>query len=137
MLTAGFWLWTDGGALSIYAFYVWTGLIATVAVVQIWLLVSEDLDPSLAKRAFGVIGAGSLIGATFGSAVAGVLLSFTGPRNLILVASALLVGSSRFRRWPGGPSPAEQRLLRRHPRRRSDHTGEPPVPAPDAHPRRD
>ena len=116
VLTAGFWLWTDGGALAIYAFYVWTGLIATVAVVQIWLLVSEDLDPSLAKRAFGVIGAGSLIGATFGSALAGALLSFTGPRHLILVASSLLVGSSLlpalvWRRT----SPVEQRLLRRHP----------------------
>ncbi len=116
VLTAGFWLWTDGGALSIYAFYIWTGLIATVAVVQIWVLVAEDLDPSLAKRAFAVIGAGALIGATFGSAVAGVLLSNTSPRNLILVASSLLVGSSvlpalAWRRTSAG----EQRLLRRAP----------------------
>ena len=116
VLTAGFWLWTAGGAMMIYAFYIWTGLIATVAVVQIWLLVGDDLDPSLAKRAFAVIGAGALIGATFGSAVAGALLSFTEPRNLILVASSLLVGSSllpalAWRRTSAG----EQRLLRRAP----------------------
>jgi ATP:ADP antiporter, AAA family len=94
IVTAGFWLWSDDGTASIYTLYVWTGLIATVAVVQVWLLVSEELDPSQAKRAFGVIGAGALIGATFGSGVASALLSFTPPRNLILVASSLLVGSS-------------------------------------------
>ena len=123
VLTAGFWLWTDGGALSIYAFYVWTGLIATVAVVQIWVLVGEDLDASLAKRAFAVIGAGSLIGATFGSAAAGALLSFTGPRHLILVASSLLVGSSllpalAWRRTSAG----EQRMLRRASAPEATHT---------------
>jgi ATP:ADP antiporter, AAA family len=116
VLTAGFWLWTDGGEVSIYSFYIWTGLIATVAVVQVWLLVGEALDPNQAKRAFAIIGAGALIGATFGSAVASALLRFTGPRSLILVASALLVGSSALPAlgWRRGPF-GEQRQPRRAP----------------------
>lgn len=88
--TAGFWFWTGGGAAAIYAFYVWTGLLATVAVVQLWLAIADEWDATLAKRAYAVIGAGGLIGATAGSAVAGALLQRLAPRDLILVAAAIL-----------------------------------------------
>ncbi|HWM88674.1 MAG TPA: MFS transporter, partial [Kofleriaceae bacterium] len=116
VITAAFWLWTDGSQWSIYALYVWTGLIATVAVVQVWLLVGEELDPSQAKRAFTVIGAGALIGATFGSAVAGAMLGFTSPRHLILVASGILVASSLLPALAWRSSGAgDQRPLRRQP----------------------
>lgn len=89
--TAGFWLWTGGGAAAIYAFYVWTGLLATVAVVQLWLAIADEWDATLAKRAFAVVGAGGLVGATAGSAAAGALLTALAPRDLILVAAAVLL----------------------------------------------
>ncbi len=88
--TAGFWLWAGHGEASLYALYVWTGLIATIVVVQLWLLVADAFDPALAKRAFAVIGAGGLIGATFGSALAGAFLRVIDARDLVLVASALM-----------------------------------------------
>ncbi len=88
--TAGFWLWAGYGETSLYALYVWTGLIATIVVVQLWLLVADAFEPARAKRAFAVIGAGGLIGATFGSALAGALLNVIAPRDLVLVAGALM-----------------------------------------------
>src|SRR5688500_7713837 len=92
--TAAFWLWTGQGDASLYAFYVWTGLIATVVVVQLWLLVGAAIDPGQAKRAFAIIGVGGLIGATFGSALAAALQTVLAPRHLILLAGAILALSS-------------------------------------------
>jgi HEAT repeat protein len=89
--TAAFWFWTGGGPAAIYAFYVWTGLLATVAVVQLWLAIADEWDATLAKRAFAVIGAGGLVGATAGSATAGALLQTLEPRDLILVAAGVLL----------------------------------------------
>ena len=88
--TAGFWVWAGHGETALYGLYVWTGLIATIVVVQLWLLVGDTFDPGHAKRAFALIGAGGLIGATFGSALAGALLGVVGPRDLVLVASAVM-----------------------------------------------
>jgi ATP:ADP antiporter, AAA family len=89
--TAAFWFWTGGGAAAIYAFYVWTGLLATVVVVQLWLAIADEWDATLAKRAFAVVGAGGLIGATAGSAAAGALLQSLAPHDLILIAAAILL----------------------------------------------
>ena len=88
--TALFWMWAGHGETSFYGLYVWTGLIATLGVAQLWLLVSHAFDPAQAKRAFAVIGAGGLIGATVGSVLAGGLVRVMGARDLVLVASAIL-----------------------------------------------
>lgn len=113
--TAGFWLWVGRGEASLHALYVWTGLIATIVVVQLWLLVADAFDPTRAKRAFAVIGAGGLVGATFGSALAGVLLTVITPRDLVLVASALMAlsGAVPALAWRGRAAPA---LRSRRPR---------------------
>jgi ATP/ADP translocase/HEAT repeat protein len=105
--TAGLWLWAGHGDTSLYGLYVWTGLIATMVVVQLWLLVGEAFDPGLAKRAFAVIAAGGLVGATFGSALAGALLNVIGPRDLVLVASALMAlsGVVPVLGWRGPAAP--------------------------------
>lgn len=91
-VTSGFWFVGDrAGTGALYAFYIWTGLLATVVVAQFWILLSDRFDVSSAKRAYAVIAAGGLLGATVGSAGAGALLTFTGPRVLLLVAPAVLV----------------------------------------------
>jgi AAA family ATP:ADP antiporter len=118
--TAGFWFWT-GGSASLYAFYVWTGILATVAVVQLWLAIADEWDATLAKRAFAVVGAGGLVGATAGSAAAGALLGWLEARDLILVAAGILLAA-------GGASalvlPQSASVPARPPRRRPDE----PVP---------
>ncbi|MCA9644512.1 MAG: hypothetical protein KC492_27660, partial [Myxococcales bacterium] len=78
-----------------FALYVWTGLFATVAVVQFWLLQAEALDVDQAKRSFAFIGAGGLVGAVIGSSLAGLLLMRFQPSSLLL-ASAVLLAVTAF-----------------------------------------
>jgi MFS family permease len=114
--TAGFWLRAGHGETSLYGLHVWTGLIAAIVVVQLWLLVADAFDPALAKRAFAVIGAGGLIGATFGSALAGALLRGVGPRDLVLVASGLMAlsGIVPALAWHGSTLPEPRPSRRPH-----------------------
>lgn len=73
-----------------FALYVWTGLFATVAVVQFWLLQAAALDVNQAKRSFAFIGAGGLVGAVLGSGAAGLLLLRFEPSALLLAAAGVL-----------------------------------------------
>lgn len=73
------------------ALYVWTGLLATSVVVELWLVVARILDFGQAKRVFAVVGAGGLAGAVLGSAISGGLLMMMGPRALLLVAASILL----------------------------------------------
>ncbi|HUS66416.1 MAG TPA: MFS transporter [Kofleriaceae bacterium] len=111
--TALFWLWVGQGDASLHAFYVWTGLIATVVVVQLWLLVGASIDPGQAKRAFATVGVGGLVGATFGSALSAALLTVLEPRHLILVAGAIIGLTALLPalawRWPSAPKPRRTR----------------------------
>ncbi len=93
----GFWFLSSlaGSTWSLVTFYVWTGLFATVAVVQFWLLLGDVLDLSQAKRVFAFIGAGGLVGAVLGSGLAsGVLMKL--PAQALLVTASLLFVVASF-----------------------------------------
>ncbi len=92
--TGSFWWFTaTGTSWGLGALYVWTGLFATALIVQFWLQLGDVFDVTSAKRLFSLIGAGALIGALFGSSLAGTLLSLLAidPRTLLLIASGLFV----------------------------------------------
>jgi ATP:ADP antiporter, AAA family len=96
VVTASFWLLSSlqGSATALIGLYVWTGLLASVVVVQFWLMLGDVMDLGQAKRAFALIGGGGLLGATLGSLLAsGALLFFTA-RSLPLVAAGLLLCAS-------------------------------------------
>jgi hypothetical protein len=82
-------------ASSLVAFYVWTGLIVTVVVVQFWVQLSDVLHIGQAKRVYAWIAAGGLVGATLGSGIASALLLVSSARSLPL-AAALIYGSAAF-----------------------------------------
>jgi ATP:ADP antiporter, AAA family len=73
------------------ALYVWTGLCATVVVVQFWLLLGDVFNVTQAKRLFSIIGAGGLVGATLGSGAASLLLTVLDARALLLAAGGLFI----------------------------------------------
>jgi ATP/ADP translocase len=56
-----------------FALYVWTGLVATLVVPSFWTMLDRSLRIAEAKRVFGAIGAGGVLGAMVGSAMASVL----------------------------------------------------------------
>src|SRR5687767_293912 len=92
----GFWFLSSlaGSTWSLVTFYVWTGLFATVAVVQFWLLLGDVLDLSQAKRVFAFIGAGGLVGAVIGSGLASAVLMTLPAQALLVLASSLFVVAS-------------------------------------------
>ncbi|MEM9692395.1 MAG: MFS transporter, partial [Myxococcota bacterium] len=95
VVTASFFAITASQeAMALGALYVWTGLLATVVVVQFWLQLGDVLDVGQAKRLFSIIAAGGLVGATLGSAGASALLEVTSARHLLLLAGSLFVFAS-------------------------------------------
>lgn len=81
-------------AVSIWVLYVWTGVFGTVALIHFWLSLSGAFTVTQAKRLFGFVGAGALVGAIAGSALARVLVSVTETRNLVLLAAGCMAAAA-------------------------------------------
>lgn len=78
-----------------FLLYVWTGLFATVTVVQFWLLIDDVVDVGKAKRIFGPVASGGVLGATLGSLLAERLVDAGLPPHTLIAAAggALLLGA--------------------------------------------
>jgi len=111
------------------ALYVWTGLVATLMSLAFWLLLAETFTIAQARRLYGAIGLGSLLGAISGGglarAVAGwfhaehllaasaAVLAVTalGPAQLLTTAAQRLDQDARG----GAPIALQPKAVRRHP----------------------
>lgn len=101
-----FWFLVDSGATWVfYALYIWSGVVATLVLVQFWLAMGDRFTATEAKRVFAVIGTGSVLGAILGSGLAAALSLVIGARQLILVAAALLAATALASRFSGGKTP--------------------------------
>jgi AAA family ATP:ADP antiporter len=87
-VTAAFWA-TAPTSIAVNAFYVWTALFSSVIFSQFWLGPTDVFDAAQAKRVFGFIGAGGLVGAVAGAAAAKFVLLVAPPRALLLVSAAM------------------------------------------------
>jgi AAA family ATP:ADP antiporter len=91
-IDVGFWVASSWkGTWFLYALYVWTGIFASWVIVQFWLLLGQSFTVGQAKRIFGFIGAGSVLGAVGGAALARTLAGFLPAQHLLLGAAATLV----------------------------------------------
>lgn len=91
LVTFGFWaLVGQAGPWVLYALYTWTGVFVTLVVVRFWSLLGDLFTVSQAKRLYALIGAGSVLGALFGSLVARTLSMSLEPRHLLLATTGLL-----------------------------------------------
>lgn len=72
---------------GLYALYVWSGIIAALALTHFWSLLGEALSVTQAKRLYPLIGAGSVVGALLGSALASALAQRIGTDTLLLWAA--------------------------------------------------
>lgn len=86
-----FWWQMEGDAANWVAagFYVWVAIATALLLTQLWSLTNTFLDARQARRLFGFVGAGSLLGGVVGGQVA----SWTRdePRHALLVAAVMLV----------------------------------------------
>src|SRR5215510_13001350 len=62
LLTAVFGLQSSRSDLTLYALYAWTGLFASWVTVQIWTLLGRAYTITQAKRLYGLIGSGAVLG---------------------------------------------------------------------------
>jgi len=85
------WLLSTGGPWVSMAFYVWVSLTFVALVSQFWAITSHALDSRQARRLFGLIGAGGLLGSVAGGQVARLAAESIGAEAALLLAGFILV----------------------------------------------
>lgn len=118
IVTLGFWSIGDTPpGFTLYALYIWSGLFATLTVLRFWTLLGEYFSIRQAKRLYGLIGAGSVLGSIVGSAAARAIVEMY-PARTLLLASALAIALGGIlvawllpRRSADEPALAERRRL--------------------------
>ncbi|OGG53265.1 MAG: hypothetical protein A3F84_05145, partial [Candidatus Handelsmanbacteria bacterium RIFCSPLOWO2_12_FULL_64_10] len=79
-----------GGPWAVYAFYVWVNLYGLTAASLLWLLTNSTFNPREARRLFGLIGTGSIVGVILGGLFTRQVVETVGTENLLLVCVGLL-----------------------------------------------
>jgi len=91
-----FWTWsassvTESGALFV-AIYIWVGVFSVLAPSQVWTLANYVMTTREAKRSFGFIGSGAILGWIVGGLATRTAVSRFGTEIMLaLVALSLLV----------------------------------------------
>ncbi|MBI4542697.1 MAG: cyclic nucleotide-binding domain-containing protein [Gemmatimonadetes bacterium] len=77
-------------------FFIWAAIYSVLTVSQFWLLANLAFDARQAKRLFGFVGTGGILGAIVGSWATSVLvrLPAVGRTNIVLVSAATLVAAA-------------------------------------------
>lgn len=89
---AGFWwLIQLNIAWVVYAFNIWVSLFSIILVSQGWLIAANIFTSREAKRLYGILGVGSVIGAAFGGTFTAYTVRLVGTTNLILVCAGMVV----------------------------------------------
>jgi AAA family ATP:ADP antiporter len=84
------WVLRSGTLLTSGAFYIWAKLYPLLLVSQFFLVANEMFTTPQAKRLFGFIGAGGILGGITGSTIAGAFATAVGSAQLLLVSVGLL-----------------------------------------------
>jgi ATP:ADP antiporter, AAA family len=88
VVTFGFWVLVQtAGRWVPFALYTWSGVLATLIVVRFWTVLASLFTVTQAKRVFGPVGSGSVLGAIVGSAVARLLTQTLPPQWVVLSAA--------------------------------------------------
>src|SRR5215510_9746602 len=72
-------------------FYVWVGLFGVLAPTQVWTLANYLLTTREAKRIFGVVGGGAILGAIFAGFFSKTVAKAFGAESLLLGMALLLL----------------------------------------------
>ncbi len=75
--------------LSIASFYVWVSIFGAIGTSQFWLIAAQMNDPRSAKRLFGMIGSGGILGGIVGGFSASRIAEGWGTEALIPIVSGI------------------------------------------------
>ena len=91
----------DGGDAkwTPYAFFFYVDIFNSVLVALFWSFANDLTTPDEARRTYGLVGAGGIVGGVVGSAVTGWTVERLGAPNLLLVCVALLAVIAALARW--------------------------------------
>ena len=74
------------------AFYVWGALLGILLISQFWTLANGIYDPRQAKRLFGFIGGGVMLGGMTGARLTATIVETVGANTLLLWSAFTLAG---------------------------------------------
>jgi AAA family ATP:ADP antiporter len=75
----------------VYTFAVWVRLFSVVAVTQGWLVASNLFNSREAKRVYGLLGMGMILGAWWGGEFTNRMVRLIGTNNLLFASAGLVV----------------------------------------------
>ena len=76
---------------ALYFFYVWVAIYAVLSASQFWVLANMVFNVREAKRLFGFIGSGAILGGIFGGYATSLLAPFVETEMLLFLAASLLL----------------------------------------------
>ncbi|MFQ5889523.1 MAG: Npt1/Npt2 family nucleotide transporter [Gemmatimonadota bacterium] len=85
------WLLRDDSFVVSGAFYIWGKLYPLLVVSQYWLVGNLLFSTRQARRLFGIIGLGPILGGVAGSTISGFVATLVGTRTLLLMAALILL----------------------------------------------
>lgn len=88
------WLLDQPASWKAISLYLWLAIVFGLTVSQLWTLASQALDPRQARRLFGFVGAGALLGSILGGQLARVASRGLGTRDALLIAAVPLFGAA-------------------------------------------
>jgi AAA family ATP:ADP antiporter len=74
-----------------YVFNIWVSLFSIMLVSQGWLIAANVFNSREAKRVYGVLGVGAVIGAAFGGSFTTFALKLLGLNNLVLASAVMVI----------------------------------------------
>ncbi len=87
-----FWWMIGAGIGWVYpVIYIWAGMYGAIAPAQVWTLANDVFTTRQAKRTFGIVGSGGILGAIFGSYLAREFALRIGAVSLLLIMALLLL----------------------------------------------
>jgi AAA family ATP:ADP antiporter len=93
VLVLFWWFIQFNWAWLVYAFNIWVSLFSIMLVSQGWLVATNVYTSREAKRVYGVLGVGSVIGAAFGGSFTAFTVHYIGTRHLLLASAAVVIAS--------------------------------------------
>ncbi len=91
----------------VFVFYLWTGVITSVAIAQYWLLATRVLTVAQAKRLLGPIASAGILGGVLGGGLAVLALRQLSTNQLLPIAASMFAVAMVALRWirVGAPPP--------------------------------